>query len=157
MAYAEGTEVPAERSRAEIEQIARRYGADLFSSGWDSDRARVTFRAKGRCVRFELKMPSRDEERFTHWPKPREWKRRTDEQALKLWRAEERRLWRALALLIKAKLEAVESGIGDFEAEFLGNVILPDNTTVADFMKPYVELAYETGKAPALPAHEEGT
>jgi hypothetical protein len=150
--FAEGTTVSSEKSRAEIEQTVRRYGADMFISGWEGDIARITFRVKERFIRFDLKLPRRDEKRFTHWPKPSDWKTRADAAAEKLWRAEERRVWRALLLLIKAKLEAVESGMAAFEAEFLGNVVLPDNQTVADFMRPYVELAYSTGKAPQLAA-----
>jgi len=32
--YAEGTSVPADRSRAEIERTLTRYGADQFAYGW---------------------------------------------------------------------------------------------------------------------------
>lgn len=36
--YAQGTEVPADRSRAEIERMLIRFGADQFVSGWERDR-----------------------------------------------------------------------------------------------------------------------
>ena len=38
---------------------------------------------------------------------------------------ERRRLWRALLLNIKAKLEAVESGISVFDEEFMAHIVLP--------------------------------
>jgi hypothetical protein len=45
--YAEKTDVPAERSRAEIESLLRRYGATGFLSGWADDRAHVAFEMSG--------------------------------------------------------------------------------------------------------------
>ena len=33
--YASRTEVPVERSRAELERILHRYGCDAFAFGWD--------------------------------------------------------------------------------------------------------------------------
>jgi hypothetical protein len=52
--------------------------------------------------------------------------------------------------VIKAKLEAVESRIAEFESEFLANIVLPDGQTVGKFMQPQVEKAYKTGKMPLL-------
>ena len=34
MSYAEGTSVPIERSKADIESMLVRYGAEQFVSGW---------------------------------------------------------------------------------------------------------------------------
>ena len=36
--YVQGTDVPAERSRAEIERTLSRYGAEGFLYGWDRER-----------------------------------------------------------------------------------------------------------------------
>lgn len=56
--------------------------------------------------------------------------------------------------MIKAKLEAVESGISTFDTEFLGHLVLPNGQTVADAVVPRVVEAYETGAMPALlPEH----
>jgi response regulator RpfG family c-di-GMP phosphodiesterase len=44
--------------------------------------------------------------------------------------AETRRRWRCLAMVIKAKLEVVASGISSFEEEFLAHVMLYDGRTV---------------------------
>jgi len=65
-------------------------------------------------------------------------------------------LWRALALVVKAKLEAVEVGISTFDEEFLSNIVLPDNTTVGAHMIPQVERSYLDGSMPLmLPAGNE--
>ena len=55
-----------------------------------------------------------------------------------------------MVLVIKAKLEAVESGITTFENEFLANIVLPDGQIVSDFMLPQIEHCYITGKMPVL-------
>lgn len=56
----------------------------------------------------------------------------------------------ALALVIKAKLEAVESGISIFEDEFMANIVLPDGQSVSEFMRPQIALAYDKGDMPKL-------
>jgi hypothetical protein len=56
----------------------------------------------------------------------------------------------ALALAIKAKLEAVESGIATFEEEFLAYVVLPDGQSVGQHVLPNIEQAYVTNKMPPL-------
>ena len=122
MPYAERTKVPVDRSRTEIERTLARYGADAFGYGWDAGRAAISFRANGRHVRFT--MPVGDDPQ------------------------DERRRWRALVLVVKAKLEAVESGITTFEDEFLAHIVLPDNRTVTEWLKPQLEIAYESGGMP---------
>ena len=62
-----------------------------------------------------------------------------------------RQKWRALALVIKAKLEAVESGIAVFEDEFMAYIVLPGGEeTVGDFMRPQIAEAYRIGAAPNM-------
>lgn len=149
MSFAEGTSVPIERSKAEIESMLVRYGAEQFVSGWGETEARIQFRAKGRIVRFVLPIPARTEKRFTHQARY-DWKPRTQGEAVKAWEAELRRLWRALALVVKAKLEAVQSGIVGFEDEFMAHIVMPDGKTVAEHARPMIATAYETGKVTAL-------
>lgn len=153
MSYAEGTSVPVERSRAEIEQVLSRYGASSFVSGWDQHRAVLGFTCKDRQVRFVLPLPKKDDERFTH-RKDKGWayaRKRTEADAKKLYEQECRRLWRALALTVKAKLEAVQSGIATFDQEFLAHIVLPGGRTVGDMAIPQLADAYETGAASSLP------
>ena len=58
--------------------------------------------------------------------------------------------WRALRLVIQAKLEAVEAEITTFEEEFLAHIVLPDGQTVAQHVQPRVESMYREGKMQAL-------
>lgn len=149
MSFAEGTSVPIERSKAEIESMLIRYGADQFVSGWGEHEAKIQFRAKGRYVRFVLPIPPKTEKRFTRQARY-DWKPRTQGEALKAWEGELRRLWRALALVVKAKLEAVQSGIVGFEDEFMAHIVMPDGKTVAEHARPMIASAYESGKVVAL-------
>lgn len=151
--YAASTEVPVEKSRAEIESTVRRYGADGFMSGWADDRATVQFRCQDRHVRFVMTLPRQDEKRFTDFTRghgvPH---RRNPEQSRKLWEQACRQKWRALALLVKAKLEAVDAGIATFEESFFANVVMPDGRTVYEAARENVAIAYATWKnVPLLP------
>jgi hypothetical protein len=145
--YAASTEVSSDRSRAEIERTLERYGARQFMYGWDEDRALVGFQINGRQVRFILPMPDRDDAEFTRTPTGRT---RAATQVREAFEQAVRQRWRALNLVIKAKLEAVDSGIVTFDAEFLAHLVLPNGQTVGDTVVPSVEQAYETNQMPAL-------
>lgn len=159
MAYAAKTSVPVEKSRAEIESILQRYGADQFCYGRDDSRglAKIEFRAAGRSVRFVLVMPSRDDDHFHYSSRGK----RSPDAACREWEQACRQRWRALALCIKAKLEAVESNISEFEDEFLAHVVIPGGMTTAEWLRPQLKIAYETGRMPsdllALPAPSEAS
>lgn len=152
--YAADTAVSSDRSRNEIEATLRRYGADQFIYGWDRDHAVVGFRADGRQVRFRLPLPDPADEEFVLTPTGRD---RSRTQAEAAYEQAVRQRWRALALVIKAKLEAVTSGITEFEAEFMAHIVLPDGSTVGQWMAPQIEQAYTTGRMPSmLPAITAG-
>jgi glycogen debranching enzyme len=146
--YAASTEVGSDRSRAEIERTLARYGARQFMYGYDQTRAIVGFQINNRQVRFVLPLPDRDDREFTHTPS--RGTQRTAAQREAAYEQAVKQKWRALNLVIKAKLEAVESGIVTFDAEFLAHLVLPNGRTVADEVVPMVETAYETNQMPAL-------
>ena len=148
MAYAENTSVPVEKSRAEIERLLMKHKCSKFLAGVDHEahRATVQFQAHNRIVKFEIALPD---------PSDPKWKRikgsylqRTAAGLEKVVAQEERTRWRALLLVVKAKLEAVESGIATFEDEFLAHVLLPNQQTVAEYIGPTVAQIYETGRMP---------
>ena len=144
--YASQTNVPVDRSISEIKRTLERYGASQFGYAQDSERglASVCFSMCDRHIRFVLAMPKREDEQF--WRTKRG--RRSPDQALKAWEQACRQRWRALALCIKAKLEAVESRISEFEDEFLAFIVLPGGSTVGQLVKPQIENAYLTGEPP---------
>lgn len=146
--YASGTDVSSDRSKAEIERTLTRYGATSFIIGWETGRAAVGFEYGGRRIRFVLPLPDRAERRFTHTPTTG--KVRSAAQADTAYEQAVRQKWRALLLIVKAKLEAVESGVAEFEAEFFAYIVLPSGRTVYEEAAPVVEQAYLTGAVAPL-------
>jgi len=151
--YAANTDVTSDRSRAEIERTLARYGADSFAYGWDSGRAMVGFHMHDRQIRFVLPLPDRNAPEFTKTPTGKD---RSATAAAAAHEQAVRQSWRALALVIKAKLEAVAAGIVTFEDEFAMHMVLPDGRTVAAHVLPAIEQAYATGTVRPMLAIEGG-
>lgn len=148
--FAAQTTVSVNASKAEIERIVERYGANGFMSAWSADKAIIAFAMAERQVRFVLQMPARDDPEFTEYTRGYSVQQRTQDAAAKLWEQACRQRWRALALVIKAKLEAVESGISIFEDEFMANIVLPGGRTVSEEVRPSIAAAYSSGQVQAL-------
>lgn len=146
MAYAEKTSVSVAKTKAAIEELVQKYGADQFISGFKDNIAIVGFSLADRQVRFVLPLPDKAEFLYT----PGRGQRRTDDAAQAAWEQACRSKWRALYLVIKAKLEAVDAGISTFEREFLADIVLPDGQTAGDWIHPQLEQAYLTGNMPPL-------
>lgn len=135
MKYAADTEVPVDRSRAEIERTLTKFGADQFGYASEQGYATIGFRANGRLIRFDLPLAQRGN--MTE---------RQHAQAI-------RSAWRALALSIKAKVVAVDSGIVSFEQEFMPFTVMPDGKTVAQHALPAITAAYQGREQPRLLPH----
>lgn len=149
--YAANTDVSVERSRAEIEKLITRYGATSTAFMNAPGRALIMFEANERRVVFELPLPDQTSEEFRKTPTGRE--KRNPEAYFAAWEQACRQRWRALALVIKAKLEAVETGITTFEDEFLAHIVMPDGVSVGKHIKPTIAAWYASGKMrPLLPA-----
>jgi len=146
MRYAQHTSVSSEKSKAEIERLLTRYGATSFASGWQNDQAVIQFHMKERRIKFVLPLPSKSAKAFTQSKRGA----RHEEMAYKLWEQATRQRWRALALVVKAKMEAVQSGISEFQDEFMAHIVLPDGRTVSEHAAPMIAAAYKSGKVQAL-------
>jgi hypothetical protein len=140
VAFAERTSVSVDKTRQEIERLLAKYKASQYGTAIDYERltARLQFKLNHRVIRFELYLPD---------PK----KLRGEKHA-----QEDRRIWRALLLIVKAKLEAVGSGITTFEDEFLAHIVMPNDQTVGRVLQPLVEGAYKTGRMPKALLPEAG-
>jgi hypothetical protein len=106
----------------ELERTLERYGADQFAYGTDGEEWVVGFRAHERFVQMRIKKP--DDER------------------------DQRQRWRALVLVVKAKLESIESGLETFEEAFLANIMLPNGSTVGASVEGWIDEAYTSGLMP---------
>lgn len=161
--FAANTTVPVEQSKAEIEGAVSRYGATAYQSGWKPGAAMIAFRIEDMDIQFQLPIPdpTADEFKF-RWVKVGGTKRRkalTENQSAEAHRQEVRRRWRALALVVKAKLEAVETHISTIEREFMAFVVVPGtDRTLGDWLMDRVLPEIKAGHTPlALAAHEPPT
>jgi hypothetical protein len=140
--YADKTRVPVAQSRAEIERLLEKHKAKQYGTAVDYDQliARVQFKLHDRIVRFVIALPD---------PKKLG-------KGVQLERAE-RQKWRALLLVIKAKLESVENAIETFEESFLSQIVMPNDQTVAQLVKPHIAAGYKDGRMPKqlMPAPDE--
>jgi hypothetical protein len=153
MSYAADTSVSVEKSRAEIEATLARYGANKFAYMVGDREAIIGFQAQGKFVKFTLPLPNQNSDEF----RVQKFYRmgtlvreapRSPESQRKLWEQACRSRWRALALCVKAKLEAVASGITSFEAEFLAHFVMPGGKTFGEIAIPQIEEASKSGKMP---------
>lgn len=145
MAYASGTSVPIERTASEIERLLARAGASQFVRGWSEGRAALGFTLDGRQVRIELPLPERSDVTRTGTGRLRSPAQVDVEMDREL-----RRRWRALLMVIKAKLVSVEDGISTIEREFMADVVLPNGKTLGEWVAPQLDAAYQSGGMPAL-------
>jgi hypothetical protein len=151
--YAEGTTTSVNVSRNEIETLVRKFGAYQILAYEDRDRAIVQFTAHDRRIRLTLSIPS-DES----LSKTETGRRRSVGSLAEARDKEMKRLWRALVLLVRAKITAVNEQIVTFEEEFLANVVMADGRTVAEHTKEPIALSYKNGNVQTLlPDFSKGT
>jgi hypothetical protein len=144
VAYAENTEVSVDRSVGEIIALIRKAGAERIAQVQEPGFIAIQFFLKDRLLRFKIMLPSiadgpqRDRHGYSL----------SADQKLKKQQQRHRQRARALLLVIKAKLESVESDVETFEEAFLANIVTPGGATVADWLIPQIETAYVEGKMP---------
>lgn len=149
--YAEKTTVAPEKSRGEIEKVLIRYGADKFTYGYEESRIFVAFQMQKRVVKIVLPMPIRESSDYAvGWALPF----RTDAAATKQFDQDIRQRWRALFIVVKAKLESVDSEIETFEEAFMPHIVIPSGEqagrTIGEAMLPDLIRAIEGGEPPKL-------
>lgn len=143
MAYAETTKVPLEQSIAEIIAMVRKAGAMQVGQFDDGERFHIWFALGNRQVRFSVPL-------ITEYTGPmRGGNGRAIDPKAKVEQANRQR-GRALMLVIKAKLESVESGVETFEEAFLANIICADKLTVYERIKGPLALEYDSGAVKPL-------
>jgi hypothetical protein len=146
--YAESTTVSAEQSEMDIKRVLRQHGATTVATVETNGRAQVLFEMAARRIKFELALPDRRDPKFTH--QPVRGGRRSSTAANAAYEQAVRQRWRALHLVIRARLEAIEAGIESFEEAFLAHIQLPSGETVGHATAPAIEAAYAGDPMPAL-------
>lgn len=129
MVYAADTKVEIDKTRLEIERMIHKYGATGFAYFTRENGATIMFEARDRRIRFDMSLPPLG-------------KGGSDQPR--------RARWRALLLVIKAKLESVESGIETFEEAFLAHVVTPGGATVYQRVQEQLEDVYREDRVGPL-------
>lgn len=157
MSYASSTSVPVERSRAELEKLLRAAGSTSLMVGNDGSRIVVGFMLDARTVRLTLAVPTGEELAAKRTRAvTRRWNSRSrsyDSPATRLVKLrddEERRLWRVLVLVVKAKLEAIAQGLSDVEHEFLADVVVKGGRTIGELLRGEIDKIYKGSDVPRL-------
>lgn len=145
-AYASDTKVSEDRSRAEIERMLMRYGADEFGYMSRKTEAMIQFVYRKITVRMRVPMPDRDDTQFTQTPNTE--RPRTDAQAFAAWQKEVRRRWRSLCLVIKALLVGVDDGVLEFEQAFMPYIVWGNDLTTSELLLPKMKEAIAAGAMP---------
>jgi hypothetical protein len=101
-------------------------------------------------VRFILPFPDRKDRPLTHKKSRGQWVVMTENQREKAYDQALRSRWRALLLVIKAKLEAVDVGISTIEQEFLANVVLPNDQLLGRWLLDNAIPLIRGGQMPRL-------
>lgn len=154
MPYAQNTDVSAERSRAEIETVLKAAKASRFGYMTDEDSAAIVFELLGLRMKMTVPMPKLEDAQFGRTPKGRV---RSKENARRqAYEQELRRRWRALLLVIKAKLEAVASGISTIEEEFLSSITNARGITIGEWFRVTGEKALGITRQLPAPTGDAG-
>lgn len=139
VAYAENTEIALEKSMSDIVGLLRKAGAVRISQSEEPERLQIMFEAHERLVRFRVPLMTEYKGPHTHGNGRPVDKKKAVEQR-------NRQRGRALMLVVKAKLESVESGIELFEEAFFANVVMADGKTVYERAAEPIAIEYATGK-----------
>jgi hypothetical protein len=146
--YASNTVVSVETTQQGIIQLLKRYKAKDYAFGMFGSVAKVTFTFHcGDDVRimFALFIPPCTDARFQ---KDAKGKPVHPDRRPRLADQEERRLWRSLLLVIKAKLESVAAGIETVEEAFLAQTVLPNGETLSKLHREFIKPAIAAGRMP---------
>lgn len=145
--YGAYTDVAVDKSKREIEALLRRHGATHYGTGWDETHDKLQFAMHGQTIRFVIPRPDPKDPIFTH---DRAGRVRASSHRQRLIEQADRQRWRALYLVIRAKIEAVEAGIAIFEQEFLAFIVGPEDLTIGDILVPRIQAGSAWKLLPAM-------
>jgi hypothetical protein len=134
----------------EIDSLLGKHGASSRLIGQTDCTAHVTFVLGGLQYRLDVPLPAfemtAEPRGWYGWDNTRrqEWKAKQNAQAM-------RERWRAILLLLKAKLEAVKLGVSPLEKEFLSDLVLDGGATVYEAMGSRIAKALANGQPLMLP------
>lgn len=129
--YAQGTRVTVESSRGEISGILAKHGVQWMGWTTEPEQDVLMFELGGGSYRFNIVRPTaasvreRDGSAYTY-PGNIDWATKASDE----WR----RRWRANVLLLKAKLEFIDSGDTTLDRELLPYRVLKNGSTIEEVL-----------------------
>ena len=137
--YASNTNVSVLNSQAEIQTILRRFGAKSFGTMEEETEtgqrvAYLMFTVNNLRVQFDVELPNRIDFKYTETGRDRSEKQIDEKYELAI-----RRKWRALTLMVKAKLVGVDESCATIEKEFMAYVMLPNGKTIGESLVPKLQ------------------
>jgi hypothetical protein len=118
--YAETTDVPVTRSQGEVRDLLRKAGTGRIAIMDERDgSAVIMFEHGNRGYRLAIA---------------------ADPKAKNLAQ-DERRRWRVLVLLVKAKVNSVLEGVTTIEREFFADTLMPSGMSLLEEARPAIEQA----------------
>lgn len=139
--YARGTTVTVPSTQQELAAVFSRYGVDTYGFGATPGQAVVQFEVKSLPIRVAIPLPPRPAMERVRNPKTGR-----DVDAMTRWATEVREAWRALLLLVKSGLEAIERGITSADRVFMAWLVTPDGRTLDDHVLPAYLQSLATGR-----------
>lgn len=125
--FAEKTRVPVFQSIGEIQRTVEKYGAFAFQFVVEDKRAGIAFKIAEpkRMIKLAVELPD-------------------DDQGI-------RQRWRALLLVVKSKLECVESGIETFDEAWMPHIVVErTGQTLGQLLLGDMDKKLESGEMPKL-------
>lgn len=123
--YASETTVTVDKTIGDLRKIVSRYGATEYGVFTSEMTGGVMFTLKERRIKISMIMPTKEESRIDSAGRRMQFnQQRYDKQI--------RQRWRALLLVVTAKLEGVQSGIETVEQAFMPYLLLPNGSTVGE-------------------------
>lgn len=131
--YARDTYVRVDKSMSDLRKVTLRYGAKEFGVFDGETSCGVIFTFKDIRVKIALVLPTPEETRknIAGAVMGATQAKQAHEKAI-------RQRWRALVLVVTAKLEAVESGIETVEQAFMPYLVMSNNHTLGEMVLPQI-------------------
>jgi hypothetical protein len=117
----------------DLRTVTKRYGVTEFGVFDSEASAGVAFTFKGFRIKIALPLPSPDEFRRNSTGAMM-----GAVQAKEVYQRVIRQRWRALVLVVTAKLEAVESGIETVEQAFMPYLVMSNGQTMGEMVMPQI-------------------
>lgn len=121
--------------RSRIERALQKHGAGDFAYQSKPLEASVLFSLNGQQIRYTIGLPRVEEFEKTPKGKPR-----PEELVLRVYYGSVCAKWRALELLIKAKLIAITDKVVFAESEFLAATVTKSGATVGEHFQQHGQL-----------------